>query len=75
MAATSSVAGDGAAGVIGQNVELDLGMKPEVHGKGVCGSGYILLLLSCFSMRSASLVTLSITADVSNNSGKSWMSS
>ena len=42
------VVGDGAAGVIGQNVELDLGIKPEVHGKGVCGSGYIPLLIELF---------------------------
>ena len=41
-----SVAGGGAAGMIGQNVELGLGIKPEVNGRGVCGSGYIPLLLS-----------------------------
>ena len=61
--------------MIGQNVELGLGIKLEVHGKGVCGSGCIPLLLSCFSTRLALLVILSMTADVSNNSGKSWMSS
>ena len=35
LAATPPVAGDGAAGVIGLNIELGLGMKPEAHGKGV----------------------------------------
>ena len=29
------VADAGAAGVIGQNIELCLGIKPEEHGKGV----------------------------------------
>ena len=65
-----SVAGDGAAGIIGWNVELGLGMKPEVDGRGVCGSEYIPLLLSCFSMRSTSLVILSMTAGTSNSSGR-----
>ena len=69
------VAGDGAAGVIGQNVELGIGIKPEVDGRGVCGSGYIPLLLSCFSMRLALLVILSMTAGISNSPGNSWMSS
>ena len=45
---TVPVAGDGAAGIIGWNVKLGLGIKPEVHGKSVCGSGYIPLLLSFF---------------------------
>ena len=62
-----SVAGGGAKCMIGRNVELGLGIKPEVDGRGFCGSGYIPLLLSCFSIRLASLVILSMTAGVSNS--------
>ena len=68
-------ASDVVANVIGSNIELGLGTNPEVPGSGVCGSGYIPCLLSCFSMRSASWVTHSTTAAVSNNSGKSMISS
>ena len=61
--------------MIGQNIEPGLGIKPEVDGRGVCGSGYIPLLSSCFSIRSALLVILSMTAGISNSSWESWMTS
>ena len=40
----SMAAGGGAPGMIGQNVEPGLGIKPEVDGRGVHGSRYIPLL-------------------------------
>ena len=56
-------------------MEVGLGTKPEVEGNRVLGGGYIPGCLSCLSMRSASLVTLSMMVVVSYSSGKSWMSS
>ena len=63
------------AGVTGLNVDVGLGMNPEVEGTGVLGKGYIPGHRNCLSMRSASLVTLSMMVIVSYNLGKSLMSS
>ena len=57
------------------NVDVGLGMNPEVEGMGVLSKGYIPGHRNCLSMRSASLVTLSMIVMVSYNSGKSLMSS
>ena len=46
------------AGVTGLNVDVGLGMNPEVEGIGVLSKGYIPGHCNCLSMRSASLVTL-----------------
>ena len=62
-------------GGMGLNVGAGLGMKPETDGNGVGGKGYIPGLLSCLSIKSASLVICSITAVVSYNSGNSQTSS
>ena len=63
------------AGATGLNVDVGLGMNPEVEGIGVLGKGYISSHRNCLSMRSALLVTLSMMVIVSYNSGKSFMSS
>ena len=42
------------AGVTGLNVDVGLGMNPEVEGIGVLSKGYIPRHRSCLSMRSAS---------------------
>ena len=63
------------AGVTGLNVDVGLGMNPEVEGIGVLGKGYIPGHRNCLLMRSASLVTLSMMVIISYNSGKSFMSS
>ena len=63
------------AGATGLNVDVGLGMNPEVEGTGVLGKGYIPGHCNCLSMRSASLVTLSMMVIVSYNLGKSLRSS
>ena len=63
------------AGATGLNVDVGLGTNPEVEGMGVLRRGYIPGHRNCLSMRSASLVTLSMMVIVSYNSGKSLMSS
>ena len=63
------------AGATGFNVDVGLGTNPEVEGMGVLHRGYIPGHCNCLSMRSASLVTLSMMVIVSYNSGKSLMSS
>ena len=63
------------AGVTGLNVDIGLGMNPEVDGIGVLGKGYIPSHCNCLLMRSASLVTLSMMVIVLYSSGKSFMSS
>ena len=62
------------AGVTGLNVDVGLGMNPEVEGIGVLSKGYIPSHHSCLLVRSASLVTLSMMVIVLYNSGKSIMS-
>ena len=63
------------AGVTGLNVDVGLGVNTEVEGTGVLRRGYIPGHHNCLSMRSASLVTLSMMVVVSYNLGKSLMSS
>ena len=46
------------ADATGLNVDVGLGMNPEVEGIGVLGKGYIPGHRNCLLMRSASLVTL-----------------
>ena len=62
-------------GGMGLNVGDGLGTKPETDGNGVDGKGYIPGLLSCFSIKSTSLMIHSITAVVSYNFRKSQTSS
>ena len=63
------------AGVTCLNVDVGLGMNPEVEGIGVLSKGYIHGHCNCLLMRSALLVTLSMMVIVLYNSGKSFMSS
>ena len=55
------------AGATGLNVDVGLGMNPEVEGTGVLHRGYIPGHRNCLSMRSASLVTLSMMVIVESN--------
>ena len=61
------------AGATGLNVDVGLGMNPEVEGIGVLGKGYIPGHHNCLLMRSASLVTLSMMVTVSYSSGKLYV--
>ena len=56
-------------------MDVGLGTEVDVEGKGFVGRGYIPGCQSCLSIRSASLVILSMMVLVSYNSGNSLMSS
>ena len=62
-------------GVTGLNVNVGLGTNPEVEGAEVLHRGYIPGHRKCLTMRSVSLVTLSMMVIVSYKVGKSLMSS
>ena len=56
-------------------MDVGLGVKVDVEGKGFVCMGYIPGHRSCLSIKSASPVILSIMVLVSYNSGNSLMSS
>ena len=60
---------------VGLVSEMDLGLGAEVEGELFVVWGYIPGHRSCLSIKSASVVILSITVLVSHSSGKSLMSS
>ena len=62
-------------GEIGSNVDVGLGVKVDVEGKGFVCMGYIPGHCSCLSIKSALPVILSIMVLVLYKSGNSLMSS